>query len=287
MAKFSTKALHALIDELADEGKQDMLTALHTILLGQASAADNDSDLDLNLDDEDDGKGSKKSGGGKRGKKRRGGKKSDDSDDDDAGDDADDDDEGDDDDELNLGDLDVEDDEDDKKGKKSGKKSRRGKKAKDEDDSDDGDDDADAGDDDDGGDDAPELEDAEGFEAFLDECDEHTFEPVDANMRELANRLSNEFDVDVGGIPMNSSPKELKKMSPRDIRKEKTLIYGMTLAKMLHVQAALVDLGDDAIEEIAEAEQIDLDDVTGKGKTKTLNMANEVVKGIYGGEDEE
>lgn len=272
MAKTSTKALHALIDELADAGKADMLTALHTILMGVATAAEGDGDLNLDLDDDE---GDSKSAGKKS--KRRGGKSKDADEDDGDGED-----------DLDLGDLEVEDedddsdddDEDDKKSSKKSGKKVRGKKAKADDDDDD------AGDGEDGGD-APELEDADGWETFLDECDEHVFEPAEGRLRELQQRLSNEFDFDVSTMEKPWSKKEEAKMDTREKRVKNTELYGQTLAKFLHITGQLVEAGDSVIEEVAEAEEIDLDGVKGKGKTKTLNMAMAIVAATYGGEPEE
>lgn len=264
MTKSPVKALHALIDELNDAGKSELLTAMHTILMNQASAADADGDLELdNLDDDDD-KPSKASKS-----KRRGGKAKDD--DDDAGDD----DEGD----LDLGSLEVEDDDDDKPSKS---KRRGGKAAADDDEDDD-----DAGDDD--GDDAgdlPELKSAKGFNDFLDECDAFEFSPVDAGIRELTKRLQDEYGMNPDNIELPVTPAKLKKMSTKEIRELKSEVYGTTLAKFEHITEQLVELGEKGIAAVAKAESVDLDEVPGKGSRLVRNQALAIVGTLYAGDED-
>ena len=148
---------------------------------------------------------------------------------------------------------------------------------------DDEDDDADADDDD--ADEAPVLKGAKGWEAFLDACDEFGFEPASGGVRELNKRLASEFQIDGDSMEMPSSPKEIAKMTSKEVREMKAAVFGMSIAKFEHIMAQLVEAGDAVIEKIAEAEEIDLDEVTGKGKRRTENMAAAVVVGIYGDED--
>lgn len=279
MSKVNVKQIHALIDELADAGQSEMLTALHVIMMNAAKSAADDSDLDL----EDDEKPAKKSGKTvkKSGRKVRRAAAEDDSDDgEDDADGEDDSDDGDDADDLEgldgLDDLDV-DGEDEKpaRGKKPKKTSK--KAAAEEDDEDDADDsDDEAGD-------APEWtpgkKPAATFEKFLDEVDAFEFEANSGGVREL------NAAIQAYGINPNEMDFELDDLEGRELRKAKQEAFGVFLTRLEHIEEALIEAGEDVIEKIADHYEVETDAIKGRGKAKMQKIAAAIIGAIYADED--
>jgi hypothetical protein len=284
MSKVNVKQIHALVDELADAGQGEMLTALHLIMMQVARASADDSDLDLDDDEKPAktrGSKSKKVRGKVRGKKAVA---EDDEEDEDDADDADDGEDDGDEDDLDgldgLDSLDVDGD-DDKKSRKSSKKVRGKKAAADEDDDDDADDADDDGDDEAG--EAPEWTPGKKvvatFEKFLDEVDNFEFEANSSGVRELNAAIQSY------GINPNDMDFDLGNLEGRELRKAKQEAFGTFLTQLEHVEEALVEAGEDALEKLADHYEVDTDEIKGRGKAKLQKIAAAIVGAVYAPEE--
>lgn len=282
MPKSIVKQLHALVDELADAGQEEMLTALHTIMAAQAEATASDADLDLDTGDEEEdkprrGRSGKRSAGTRR---RRASAEADD-----EADEADE--EGDDDDLDDLSDLDVDDDEEDTKpargrrGSKSKTKPTRGRrsaKAEVADEDDDGDEDD--------GEDLPEFKPgknaAKAFDAFLDEMDDAVCEEAEGGVRELQKAA-----VDTYGIDLNSMDFGIKG-SGREARKDKQVAFAQFMGRMEYITGQLVAAGVEVLEELYEEHTGESpEDVKGRGNARLNKLAHGILGGVYGEDGDE
>ena len=299
----NVKSMHALIDELADQAANnpaigEMMTGLHTILVAMAKTGSDDSDLAIDDDEKPSKKDKDKKSSKKKGKSSKS-EESDDDDDDDSDDsddddddseDADDDEDGDGDDLDALDDLEI--DGDEKKSKKgSKKKPAKGKKKDEDEDDDDDSDDSDADDDDDDEDaDVPEFEPGKkpgkAFEAFLDALDDAEVDSTKhdkTGVRELTTALQ-AFGID----PASMFDDEIdKKADKREQRHQRQAMYAQFLAKIEYIISELVAQNEKVLEAVAKSVEVDLDEVSGRGKGRLRKLAHAIIEAVYGGEEED